>query len=189
MLTAMGVPQVITTLTKKYARLLGDYEIAEQEIEPVVGLDAILAATARIDQRKAEITETLAALEIVIWLFDPNWDPARVNPRHTRPHIRKNGEISRTAYAVMRDAGRSMSGREIAKKVAEKFEIQLPNERELARIESSILNVFTMRIGETVELHEGSPRRWSLKAKHRPTGRLNSRGPAAPKSTEPREDQ
>jgi hypothetical protein len=54
--------------------------------------------------RKKEISEKLEAIETVIWMFDAEWDPARVRPNYPRRRYLKNGAISRTAYAVLRDA-------------------------------------------------------------------------------------
>ena len=81
-MTGMGISPVISMLTKKYAQLLGEFEFAERQVEDAFGLDAIIAATERIDQRKREIEEKLEALETVIWLFDAEWDPARVKPNY-----------------------------------------------------------------------------------------------------------
>jgi DNA-binding XRE family transcriptional regulator len=69
---------VVSLLTTKYAKLLGEYEFAERMTEDAIGLAAIIEATNRCDARKKEIDEKLAAIETVIWLFDTNWNPATV---------------------------------------------------------------------------------------------------------------
>lgn len=68
---------VVSLLSKKYAKLLGEHEFAERLTEDAIGLDAIIEATNRCDERKREIDEKLAAIETVIWLFDTEWDPPR----------------------------------------------------------------------------------------------------------------
>jgi hypothetical protein len=73
----MAGSHVISLLSKKYAKLLGEFEFAEREVGDAFGLQAIIAATERSDQRKRQIEEQLQAIETVIWLFDPDWDPAR----------------------------------------------------------------------------------------------------------------
>jgi hypothetical protein len=158
----MAKPLVIHALERKYARLLGEYEVAEQEVEPVVGLSAIIAATEQIDRRKKEINEKLINLEESIWLFDPQWDPARITPVHARRRTRKPGDISRTAYGVLREAREPLTGRQLAREVASRFKLEGPDERAIARIESAIHNALRTKLGRGVYLYEGTPRRWAV---------------------------
>ena len=146
-------------LERKYAHLLGDLAAVERQIEDIVGLPAIIAATDLIDRRKAEINEKLEAIETVIWLFDESWDPANVTPIPPRSAKRKTGEISRAAYGILRESPIPLSTRDVAKRVAEQFGVE--GEREVASIDSAVAGAFTKRLGRGLYLHEGIPRRWA----------------------------
>ena len=82
---------LVLGLERTFARLLGEFETAEQQIEGAYGLKEITEATARIDRRKAEITEALGHLTAVIRLFVEDWDPTDVKPIYPAPRSAKNG--------------------------------------------------------------------------------------------------
>jgi hypothetical protein len=58
---------------------------------------------------------TLDAMEIVGREFDPMWQPARVKPIYPRNTDELTGQISKAAWRTMREAGRPMTAREIAR--------------------------------------------------------------------------
>jgi hypothetical protein len=157
----MGVSPVISMLTKKYAHLLGEFEVAERAVEDAHGLDAIIEATNQVDKRKQEINNILAAIETVIELFDPDWDPARVRPNYPRKST-KPGTFSRIAYAVLRDAAVPMTSREIARVVASRLGHEKLEEREINRIDLAIYNTFSGRVGTTVKIVSQNPIRWTM---------------------------
>jgi hypothetical protein len=121
---------LIKTLTTKYAKLLGEHEFADRMTEDAIGLEAIIEATNRCDARKKDIEQKLAAVETVIWMFDAEWDPARVRPNYPRKRYAKPGAISRAAYAVLRDAKIPMTSRRIARVVAARLGYEKLEERE-----------------------------------------------------------
>jgi len=161
-LSRMAVSHVISALTKKYSKLLGEFEFAERQVGDAFGLKAIIAATERSDRRKREIEEQLEALETVIWLFDPEWDPALAEPNYPRMPHKKPGEISKAAYCVLREAESPMTSREIAKIVAARLGYRELAERDLARIDSAVYTAFAARVGKTIRIADQHPRRWAL---------------------------
>ncbi len=162
MIRGRTLQAVIFALVKKYAKLLGEYEFAERMTEDAVGLDAIIEATNRCDVRKKEITEMLSAIETVIWMFDEDWDPAAVRPNYPRKKHLKPGTISRAAYAVLREAKSPMTSREVAHVVADRLGYGKPEEREMARIDLAIYNVFMKRVGTAIAIVDRDPTRWAL---------------------------
>ncbi|MEJ0025500.1 MAG: hypothetical protein WDN01_05680 [Rhizomicrobium sp.] len=154
------MPLVVSILSKKYAKLLGEYEFAERLTEDAVGLDAIIEATNRCDLRKKDLDEKLSAIETVIWLFDPDWDPAKVRPTYPRKQHVTKGAISRTVYAILRDATVPLSRRELARMVAARLRIEPPDEREISRIESDIHLTLKGREGRTAQVVSYKPMRW-----------------------------
>lgn len=158
----MAGTNLVKTLTTKYAKLLGEHEFAERLTEDAIGLDAIIEATNRCDARKKDIDEKLAAIETVIWLFDPDWNPATIRPNYPRKRYDSPGAISRTAYAVLRDAPIPLTTREIARVVVGRLGIECPVERDVARIEGAILRTLSGREGKTVRIMSHKPIRWSI---------------------------
>jgi hypothetical protein len=154
---------VVGLLAKKYARLKGELEVVERTIEEAIGLSAIIEATKRIDQRKLEINEALEHLEEVIWLFNVGWNPAAVEPIYPRQIKYKPGAISRGALNILRLATAPMTTREIAKEVAKALDVKDLNESKLTSIDSAVATTLAKRIGKSIQVHAGPPRRWSVK--------------------------
>jgi len=109
---------LVKTLTTTYAKLLGELEFADRTVMDTDGLAAFDDAVYQVGIRKKEIEEKLAAIETVVWMFDPDWDPSGIRANYPRKRYLKSGTISRAAYAVLRDARVSMTTREIARVVA-----------------------------------------------------------------------
>ena len=169
---------VISMLSKKYAKLLGEFEFAERAVEDAIGLDAIIEATNRCDANKKEISEKLAAIETVIWLFDANWDPAAVRPNYPRRTVSNPGKMAKAAYAVLRDAKVPMTSREVARVVAVRLGYEKIEEAEMKRIDLDIYNVFTKRAGTTLMIASRSPIRWALIPRDQALPRAKERRPA-----------
>lgn len=178
----MAGEHVISALTKKYRNLLGEFEFAERQVGDAFGLKAIIAATERADQRKRQIEEQLEALETVIWLFDPDWDPAVVRPNYPRVPHKKRGDIAKTAYAVLGAAKTPMTSREVAKIVAARLGYQKLEERDMARIDSAIFVAFKARIGKTLQIASQHPTRWELIAREVVAAQAPRRQPRRPTS-------
>ncbi|EJL32219.1 hypothetical protein PMI01_02599 [Caulobacter sp. AP07] len=175
-----GYKIAIAALADKYARLNGELEVVERVAEDAVGLSAILEATARIDQRKREINEALEHIEAVIWLFDADWNPAAVAPIYPRKIKLQPGAISKAAYNVLRRAKAPMSTREIAREVAAFLDVKDLDESKMAAIDSAIAGALTKKIGKTIQVHNGPPRRWSVRpAEASRAGSAASEGGAA----------
>ena len=141
----------------------GEFEVAEQEIEHVHGLDEIIVSTQRIDRRKQELEKDMASLEAVIWMFDPKWDPSVVDPLYPRRVHQKPGIISRAAFRVLRRATEPMTTREIVRAVCSELDKRDVDEPEAARLDSAIVGTLMSKVGETIRLHSGPPRRWSVR--------------------------
>lgn len=154
---------IVSALGRKYAQMRGEFEVAEQEIEHVHGLNEITEATLRVDRRKRELEENMASLEAVIWLFDAKWDPSIVDPLYPRQVRLKPGAISRAALRVLRHATQPMTTREIARIVWTDLDKGAVDEREMAGVDSAIVATLERKIGTTIKLHAGPPRRWSVK--------------------------
>jgi hypothetical protein len=163
-MAAKGYKIAVGTLTDKYARLMGELAVIEQDAEDAVGVAEIDDAIARIDRRRREIEKALACIEEVIWLFDEAWDPAAVRP--IRPHrVRfQPGTISKVAYEVLRRADHPMTTREIAREVAVSLGIKDMSEVNIAPIDIALASNLPRR-QDALKMDPGPPRRWSVKRK------------------------
>ena len=158
----MAGTNLVKTLTRKYAQLVGEYEFAERPSEDAIGLDSIIEATIHCDAHKKEINDKLAAIETVIWMFDPSWNPATVRPNYPKTRYDRPGAISRAAYAILGEAPRPLTTREIAKLVVTRLNIENPVERDVARIESAVHGSLSGREGKTIQAVSRNPIRWAL---------------------------
>lgn len=150
---------VVSLLSKKYAKLAGEYELADRMTEDAVGLSAIIAATEQSDRRKKELMEQLEAIEVVIWMYDPEWNPAAIRPASKRVH-HKLGALSRAAYAILRAAKVGLTTREIAKLAMERLGLDLTDQREIRRVENAVNNALSGREGRAVRKVSYDPIRW-----------------------------
>ena len=161
----IGMPgtALIKTLSAKYAKLLGELEFADRSVmDTGGGLAAFDEAIFHVGRQKREIEEKLAAIETVIWLYDPDWDPSRVQSIRPKKPVEKFGKISRTAYAILRDAKIPMTTREISRVVASRLGYVGPDERQIAGLDAAIYGVLMKRVGVTLQIAEKDPIRWSL---------------------------
>ena len=160
----MGNFVVLRALERKYQLLLSEWETAHINIGNPIGLDAILEAADRSEVRKQEIDDVLAALETVIWLFEPEWDPSTIIPKGQFKRKQPNREISRNVYAFVREASKArtpIGTRDLSKKLAVRLGIENPDNRDLSRLDSAIYNVLQPKVGQYVFIHPGKPRRWA----------------------------
>lgn len=105
---------VVNALERRYALILGLHDTIERECEPLSGA-ALMEAQDRIESEKILMRRTLDAIATVGWEFDPDWQPSRVKPIYPRRTYASTGNISKTAWIVMREAARPMTAREIAR--------------------------------------------------------------------------
>lgn len=183
----MGISPVISMLTKKYASLLGEFEFAERAVEDAIGLDAIIEATNQIDKRKKAINDLLVAIEMVIELFDPDWDPAAVRPKYPRKRHPKKGLIAKAAFGVLRDAKAPMTTREIARAALLRLGYEKLEERDFASVDNSLYSVFQKRVGTTLMIASHNPIRWALIPRDQARPRAKDHRPAnqdAPETAE-----
>jgi hypothetical protein len=160
----MPIPLLVKTLTTKYAHLRGEYEYADRDIEGVIGLDAIDAATARILKRKKQIHRQMNAIEIVIHLFDPTWDFATVKPIRPSKSTHKKGSVAQFGYDVLRENNNEpMTIWKMVRPLVAKLGITNPDTQVLQRYAANLNTTFMNRRHDTVKMLEGLPRRWMLR--------------------------
>lgn len=151
----------LNALERRYALLKGRYETIEQECETVVGVAALLEAQDRVESDKKLMKRVLDAIEIVGRDVDPDWSPAAVKPIYPKHRDNSTGRISKTAWNVMRKAGRPMKAREIAKEVVAALG-EVREERTVARFEIAIRAALDRRVGQDIEVTPGVPRRYAI---------------------------
>lgn len=131
-------PNLVKTLTSKHARLQG------------------LAAREGPDRSKHILD--LYHVECVIRLFAPDWMPAKpVAPRGPKK-LGRYGAMTRGAVAVLREADRPLSAREIAVQV-----LAAEGKADPALI-WAVMGCLTTTLAkrDSIVKHEGFPLRWSL---------------------------
>jgi hypothetical protein len=129
-------PNLVKTLTAKHARLQG------------------LALRDGPDKHMLDIYH----VESVIRMFSPDWTPAKpITPRGPKK-LGRYGTVTRAGIAVLREADRPLSAREIAVRVLER------EGRDDQALIWPIMGclVTTLAKRKTVVRHEGRPLRWSL---------------------------
>jgi hypothetical protein len=132
---------VVRGLRKKYGRVLGQLSVAPVDRVRIMG--------------------DLAALARVIRLFDPECDVAAIAPMQTRkPLSGRNGpQWTRMALDVLRQAGRPLTAREIARRVT--VQLGTKDIRTLYSIESSLHKTLERRAADGDLKMETAPKRWS----------------------------
>jgi hypothetical protein len=151
---------VINALERRYALLLGVHAAAGRECEELSGA-ALIEAQDRVESDQVLMRRTLDAFEVVGREFDPLWQPARIKPIPPRRTDELTGQISKTAWRVMREAGRLMTAREIARSTVLLLGAA-EEERMVARIEIAIRGALQYAIGDGVYVVEGPTRLYGL---------------------------
>ena len=155
------VTHAISRLNRAYAVLLGRYEFIEREIEDVHGIDNMLDEIARIDREKAAIMAELDHIAATAKHLDPSWQRERVRPIRPKKKTGRHGKIATEIYAVLREAKAPLTTREIARKVATKLAMKT-DDREMARLNSSVVGALNPRIGLTVLKVAEWPIKWVI---------------------------
>lgn len=136
----MARKNVISTLERKYAQLLG-----EQTKRP-----------------SPSLTTDAAHIVAVIQMFAPEWNGAGIRPVVMKRRSRwgKRGTGIRAAVAVLKQATAPLSAREIAIEVMlRRGQSDIPN-AEIVQIMAGINYGLQKRIGREVVLIQGYPKRW-----------------------------
>lgn len=136
----MARQNVISTLERKYAQLLG-----EQSKRPCPSL----------------VTD-VEHIVAVIQMFDPAWTGAGVRPVVMKRRSRwgKRGTGIRAAVAVLKEVVAPLSARDIALEVMRRHgQPDAPND-EIVQIMAGINYGLQKRIGREVMLIKGYPKRW-----------------------------
>ncbi len=136
----MARKQIVTTLERKYAQLLG-----EQSKRP-----------------SPSLTADVAHVVAVIQMFAPEWTGADIRPVVMKRRSRwgKRGTGIRAAVAVLKEAIEPMSAREIAiEMMLRRGQTDVPN-HEIVQIMAGINYGLQKRIGREVILIKGYPKRW-----------------------------
>ncbi len=155
-----------TQLENKYARLMGAYLVIDHEVEPVVGMVAIIEKQLEIERRKQKMLADLRAMASAIRQFEPDWDHEAVKPILTRPRHRKFGDGAKATYRVLRKATEPMSMWSIAKALVGELGITETSEQTLQQLSSVAYGNCRRGLERgMIERHEGRPIKWSLKAR------------------------
>lgn len=160
----MARPIAATQLENKYARLMGALQVIDHEVEPVIGVVAIIEKQLEIERRKQKMLAEARAITASIRLFEPDWNPEKVKAIVTKPRIRKHGQGARAVYRLLKRADRPLTTWEIGKAIAPDVGVEAPDHRELMRL-SSLAHGTCQRALKRglVELHVGKPNRWATK--------------------------
>lgn len=160
-------------LEDKYARLMGDLQVIDFEVEPITGIAAIIDKQIEIQNRKRKILARAVALTTAIRAFEPEWDPEKVRAIRTKPRIRKHGEGAKAAYRVLKKADRPLTTWEIGKGIAIELGLTAIDHRERSRL-ANIANGACQRSLKRglVDRHDGAPIRWSVR--RRPSAAASS---------------
>lgn len=158
----MAPPLIVTMLSKKYAQLLGEQEFVYRRVEDATGLKEITAATQRADERKREIDDILAAIETVVWLYDPKWDPSGLRPLTPRKKHWTPNTISRAALRVLRLAGEPLTTTQITHRIAALLGYDRFEGREINRVNTAVVATLSCRVGSTIIRSGANPICWSI---------------------------
>jgi hypothetical protein len=136
----MARQNVISTLERKYAQLLG----------------------LKTKHPSPSLTRDAAHIVAVIQMFDPEWSGAGIRPVVMKRRSRwgKRGTGIRASVTVLKEATTPLSAREIAVEVMlRRGQPDTPN-HEIVQIMAGINYGLQKRIGREVSLIRGYPKRW-----------------------------
>lgn len=157
----MGNPRILTALEREYARLLGEYEIAELAIEPIVGLAAVDAADREISARKSALRFKMDQISLQIRVeFDAMWTPHHLTP--LKPRRRRRVGQTQAAYKALKMAKAPRTAHELAREIAPQFGIRPGDNRLIAKLASALTASFKRLLDDgQIESDEGRPIRWT----------------------------
>lgn len=141
----MARKNVVTTLERKYARLLGHQ--------------------AKMADASLSLTKDMAHIEAVIRLFEPLWDKASVKPIMYRGPSRwaRKGQGSRAAVEVVKQAVASLSATEIARAAYLHCGMEPPHNNELRLVGTDLTYSLRNIFGAALVASGTRPVRYRLK--------------------------
>ncbi len=141
----MARPQIVTTLERKYARLLG--------------------RQVKLGHASFSVARDMAHIAAVIRLFDPLWDNAGIRPIMPRGPNRwaKKGQGIRAAIAVMKKATKPLSATEMAKAAYLESGMVPPGNDTLRLVGTDLIYSIRVHFAGRLGVIEGRPRRWALR--------------------------
>lgn len=154
----------INALTRRYALIRGRYETIERECEDAVGVAALIDAQDRVESEKILMKRVLDAIEVVARDIDPSWSSGRINPIYPKKRDRLSGTIARTALNVLRKQRRPMTVRELSRASLAAQGHEKPCEREVMRFDIAIRASLNKRVGATIGVVQGPPKRYFIEA-------------------------
>jgi hypothetical protein len=130
----MADPHVISALRAKRAELSGE----------------LIAAEKRIVQLRADID----SLDGAIRIFDPSAAPEKIRPilRRKKPTLIPRGQCSRAVLNTLRDADSALTVREIATKLAARYQIDASNTDAMKALVAKVRNTLARQKGLTSEM-------------------------------------
>jgi hypothetical protein len=136
----MARQNVISTLERKYAQLLGE----------------------QVKRPSPSLKRDTAHIVAVIQMFDPEWSGAGIRPVVMKRRSRwgKRGTGIRAAVTVLREAATPLSAREIAIEVMHRRGQPDEPKHEIVQIMAGINYGLQKRIGREVILIKDYPKRW-----------------------------
>ena len=132
-------------------------KMAENQL--LCGLKRRYGQTLGFIARGDDRTEDLAHLAAVILMFQPAADLAAIKP--IRPYCPTRTKHLSAALAILRQEGRPMTARALAKRVLEARGVPLVR-RNIKRVECSFYVTLAALEGQGVTLVPGEPKRWAI---------------------------
>lgn len=157
----MANPRILAALERDYTRLLGEYEAAEEAIEPIVGLAAIAEADREITARKADLKSRMARISLRIRVeFDAMWTHHHLTP--LRPRVRPRYGQTKAAYKALKMAKAPRTAHELAEEIAPQFGLRPSDGRLIAKLASAITVSFKQLLADgQIDSDGGKPIKWT----------------------------
>lgn len=164
----MGRIQAAVQLERHYSYIKGELQALAGEITAAGAAGAALAAYRELDavSRRA----MLVHIEACMALFEPEWSPEQVEPRHRRRARRglDRGKLLSMAYDVLREAPRPISSSEIVEALGRADRLTRAQTRDPA-LRSALTTLFRdQEAKRAVRSHGLRPLRWSVVRSSRP---------------------
>ncbi len=154
----MGRPHVISQLTKRYARLLGEYKSAERQSETALTLAEMDEAYYQIGKIQEDRRRKMGQIAGALLQFDPDFAICRIKAAKPQPAKRKVYALH--IYSILQTSDAPMKTRDIAKIVAAR--LGLTGESNIAIIEARVYGLLMPKVDRTIRLDTEGPMRWSL---------------------------
>src|SRR4051812_42717881 len=139
----MADPHVISALREKRAELSGELIAAEKRI--------------------VQLRDDISSLDRTIRVFDPTAEPHTIRPilRRKKPTPIPRGQCSRAILDVLRHADVPMTVREIAARVAARYQIDASNTDAMKPLVAKVRNTLPRQNGLVSELR-GDAKAWRV---------------------------